>query len=356
VTTNIGVTERVATFVAPADLAPAGGLTGSPPAISAAPAVPNLFSLDVASRVRAIALQAPVGIATRVLPPAPLVATVGVLAATNTTADLNTTGAAAEFMCRLGDAIFRGNSFSNLTMTALLFGVDGRTMRLQDNNASGCVGGLWLLLNGAVPPTGDANLKEYDAFVAALTRFDEALIMVLLGGIYPLPAGVTVTGDATITPTSLFLSNNDLETIPSGGQSSATLFVLANRPVIANTNTVASLVLSGNRLRSQSFRVRTVPLRAPVPTALLVVADLERCAVTGNLLLNENPTGNRDLEGGSLSIIPNSNNTVAGGVAGTSLVTLLAVTGNVLLGTTNLSQLLRSTTAGDTWLPYNSTL
>jgi hypothetical protein len=131
---------------------------------------------------------------------------------------------------------------------------------------------------------------------------------------------------------------------------------LANRPPTTNTDTVVSLVLSGNRLRSQSFRTRTTLLRAAVPTALLVVADLGRCAVTGNLLLNENPTGNRDFEGGSLYIIPNSNSTAAGAVASTSLVMLLAVTGNVLLGTTNLAQLLRSTTAGDTWVSYNSSM
>ena len=73
-------------------------------------------------------------------------------------------------MCRLGDATFRGNKFTDLTMAALMFGVDGKTVRLQDNDATGCVAGLWLSLTGAGAPTGQGNAGEYNTLLTRLHR------------------------------------------------------------------------------------------------------------------------------------------------------------------------------------------
>jgi hypothetical protein len=336
--TNVGV------VAAPAATTAAEATEAAPAAT--ATAATNLFRLDAASRLKALALQTPIGIVVTGSPPAPapLIATAGVLAVVNTTSGI----------CRLGDETFRGNSFTNLTMIGLLVDVDAGIMRVQDNRASGCVAGLWLLLNGLQPPTGVGVQTELNAFTAAIA-FDEFDLIFFGGEIYPIPAGATGKPNPTITPTSLFLTNNEIETIPfSGGQSSTTLFLWTNREVSTTVDTTTSLVLSGNRLRSQSFRARTAPSLAAVPTVAIIVPDSERCAVTGNLILNENFANVAGSSGGSLLIIPNSSSTVPGTGQIISNVSLLAVTGNVLLGTTNLGALLRSPTAGDTWLPYNS--
>jgi hypothetical protein len=328
---------------------------GSPPAVDVAAAAPaaNLFSVDTASRLRLIAAQSPIGIIVRAAPPAPIVATIGVLASSSVVGNLAAESTA--LMCRLGDATFRGNTFTDLTMAALMFGVDGKTVRLQDNDATGCVAGLWVFLTGAGAPIGQGNASEYNTLLTAFTGFREALLALIIGELYPLPAGATGTPAAPINPTSLIMTNNGFEAIPAAGQGNVALFVSANRPASTNPDTTPSLVLSGNRLRSQSFRPRTPATTAtPVPSVLLVTPDNERCAVTGNLILNENLGSVGGVSGGSLIILPNSSTTSPTTGAITSNISLLAVSGNVLLGTTNLGALLRSAAAGDTWLPYNS--
>ncbi len=326
---------------------------GSPPSVDTAPAA-NLFSVDTASRLRLIAAQSPIGIIVRAAPPAPIVATIGVLASTSVVGSLAGAESTA-LMCRLGDATFRGNKFADLTMSMLMFGVDGETVRLQDNDATGCVAGLWVFLTGAGAPTGQGNAGEYNTLLSAFTSFREALLALIIGELYPLPTGATATPAAAINPTSLIMTNNGIEAIPAVGQGNVALFVSANRPASTNPDTTPSLVLSGNRLRSQSFRPRIpVATATPVPSVLLVTPDNERCAVTGNLILNENLGGVGGVSGGSLIILPNSSTTSPTTGATTSSISLLAVSGNVLLGTTNLGALLRSAAAGDTWLPYNS--
>jgi len=282
-----------------------------------------------------------------------------VLAATSLVAtptpSLSNAAARAVLTCRLGDAVIRSNTFSNLGSVALMFGVDGKTLRLQDNNAADCIAGLWLFLLGAVAPTGDGNLAQYTALANALLTFREAVLLLLIGEIYPLPTGVTGPLNAPLNPVSLLLTNNGLEAIPGTAQGSTALFLLVNRPVNATADTSASLVLSGNRLRSKSFRLRTpAASQAPVPTAFLVTPDNERCAITGNLIINENLAGTPGVSGGSLIILPNSTTTAPTTGVITSNIAALAVSGNVLTGTTNLGALLRSQVAGDTWLPYNA--
>jgi len=343
--------------------APPASPPGSPP--SSPPSVPPaLLSLRTADRVRAIAFNAPIGVIVKASPPAPLVVTVGLLACGNTNADLRSTNFSADLICRLGNVAILGNGFSTLTIMALGLDVDGRTMRIQDNNSLGCVAGLLWQLNGAGPPAGASNLTLFDGLMQAITGFAEAEIAMLLGEIYPLPTGVTGTVDSSVTPASLFVIDNQIETILSNGGNAALMLSL-NRTAAGGTDTGASLVLAGNRLRNQSFG--SILLRDRVelaPTAVLAVADKGHCAVTGNLIVNETPSSvadpnvsdSRTLEfsSGSLFIIPNSNSTVRDAPAGSSLVSMLAVTGNVLVGGNNLSQLLRSSTPTDTWVTYNS--
>ena len=339
-------TQPTAAVVAP-PTPPASGVTatGTAPASGAAATTPDtsLFDLDAVSRLKAIAALSPIGVITALPPPPPLVVTVGILAATSAPGVPNP-ATDALLVCRLG-ATFRGNVFTNLTMTAFLFNIDGKTLRLQDNDATGCVFGLWLSVLNARAPTVTST---YNALTAALS-FSESLLAMTIGEWYPLPTGATGTPFDVISPTSLTMTNNGFEVIPSTGQGSAAVFISANRPIVQGTT--VSMVLSGNRLRSQSFTgANPAPSSMPpVPTVLMVMPDSERCAVTGNLILNENFNG-AGTGGGSLVILPN----MPDDGFGPGTLSLLAVTGNVLLGMTNIGALLRPASPGGTWLPYNS--
>jgi hypothetical protein len=346
-----GLAVRELVTAAPPPASPPASPLSSPPS---APILPVLLSLGIGDRVRSIALNDPIGVIAKPDPPAPFVVTVGLLACGNTSADLRANDFSADRICRLGDVAILGNRFSKLTITALGLDVDERTMRFQDNSSIGCVAGLLWQLNGAGPPTGESNLTLFDALMGAVTGFTEARIAMLLGEIYPLPAGVTGKVDTSVTPASLFVIDNQIETILANGGNAALMLSL-NRTAATGADTSASLILAGNRLRNQT--IRSLLFRGQVElasTALLVVADKERCAVTGNLIFNEKLPSAFEVSGGSLTIIPNSNAFVRDAPAGSSRVSMLAVTGNVLEGATNLARLLRSAAPTDTWVAYNS--
>ena len=341
------VTQPSAAVVVPGT-PPASGVAATGTALaSGVPATTldtSLFDLDAVSRLKAIAALSSIGVITTQAPPPPLVATIGILAVTSAPGIPNPTTDAL-LVCRLG-ATFRGNVFIDLTMAAFLFKIDGKTLRLQDNDATGCVFGLWLSVSNARAPTDPI---EYNALTAALS-FSESLLAMTIGEWYPLPAGASGTPFDVISPTSLTMTNNGFEVIPSAGQGSAAVFISANRPIVQGTT--VSIVLSGNRLRSQSFTPAppapsSIP---PVPTVLMVMPDDERCAITGNLILNENFSG-AGISGGSLVILPNTSSPFGGVV---STISMLAVAGNVLVGTSNLNVLTRPAAfSGGNWTPYN---
>jgi hypothetical protein len=342
------VTTPGAPVVAPPVVAPP---VVAPPVPSPPAAVADLLSLPIIDRIRNIVLNAPPGLIVKVEPPAPMIATLGLLACGTTTFRFAAAGATSH-ICRLGDATFEGNTFANLTISAFGLNVDVGTMRIQDNRSTGCVSGLLLTLNGAGSPAGTSNQTLYSSLTQTISGYTEALIGLLLGEIYPLPSGVSDTVDSSVTAASLFVTGNQIETLSSSAGSNTALFVSANRTNATGGDTTASLLVTNNRLRNRTGSLRLSTL-TPAPTALLSVEDQARCAVTGNLVFNER-TLLIEIHGGSLYIIPNSNTAVAGAVANTSTVNWLAVTGNVLMGPNNLSQLLRPPPATDTWVPYNA--
>jgi hypothetical protein len=340
---DVAAGTAASTGVAAAPTPPSAGSAGASASPSVSDAAANLFAVDTASRLKAIAALSPVGVIVKAAPPAPVISTIGILASSSLAGNIVS-------MCRLGDAMFRGNAFTDLTMPALMFEVDSKTLRLQDNDATGCVAGLWMFLTGGGAPTG-ANAVAYDTLLSAMI-FREALLAVIIGELYPLPAGATATPAGAVNPSFLTMTNNGFEAIPSVGQGNVAVFISANRPITTEPDTTVSLLLSGNRLRSQSFKLATTASSTlPVPTVFIVMPDDERCAITGNLILNENLGGTDGItSGGSLVVLPNT--PADGTTPGT--IRLLAIAGNVLRGTTNLGVLRRSSTAGDTWLPYNS--
>jgi hypothetical protein len=363
--TTAAVTISAAPVVTPPVVAPpvfAPPVTPPPvvaPPLSSPPAaVVDLLSLPITDRIRNIVFNAPPGLIVKVEPPAPMIATLGLLACGTTTFRFAAADATSH-ICRLGDATIEANTFGNLTISALGLNVDVGTMLIHDNQSKGCVSGLLLTLNGAGSPAGASNQTLYSALTQTITGYTEALIALLLGEIYPLPSGVSDTVDASVTAASLFVTGNQIETLSESAGSNTALFVSANRTSATGGDTSASLIVANNRLRNGtgSFLVRIVVGASleptPAPTVLFSVADSARCAVTGNLVFNE-PPPLRVIHGGSLYIIPDTNATVPGAAADTSTVSSLAVTGNVLMGPNNLSQLLRPAPATDTWVAYNA--
>jgi hypothetical protein len=243
--------------------------------------------------------------------------------------------------CRLGDCLIEGNSYDNFT-AALVGRIDARTARITANKVVNCVAGIWVELAGYTPPSPSKMSEQLQQIVTALRFFEEtSVVATLVNALQPdsVPAGVSVT------PGTLFVTENEIEAMPDNNQGSTALMILANRAVVPGQDTSVSLVIANNRLRNQSPRQPNVPLQPVPPTTLLVIADAARCAVTGNLIFYEQ--GGRDVAGDSLDIITNS---------GTQ-ARLLAITGNVLLGATTITELVRSDDpANGNWLLYNSFL
>ena len=250
----------------------------------------------------------------------------------------------ASINCQLGTASLRNNTFSNLTM-AVYGVVDTDTLRLQDNEASQCVGGFWLQLTGWNPPD---DPKANQLFLQGWTPtagFAEKFILDVVGSTYPFPQDATV-GVARIGsagPISLFVIGNQVEPMPAPGNGSAALLILGNLPVPVSppADTRVSLLISNNRLRTRTHS----------PVALLLVPEEVRCAVTGNLILNElfaNFTGFGFTYGPSLWLMP------GGAIPNT---TSLTVVGNVLQGSSDLAVLTRTDIPAGTpadWTTYNA--
>jgi len=270
--------------------------------------------------------------------PKPMVITVGCLADFHS--NLNVSGQ-PYLPCLLGDVSIRNNTFSNLTWP-IYASADLTTARVQDNNATNCVAGYWFELAYSQAPQGDI-LKQFGTVMNAIEAFGEEIHLQGLAPLYPLPTApllIASPPDALrpTTTASFFITNNQMEALPSVGQGSVGLLLYANRPIIENVDTSASLIISANRFSNQSLTM---------PTVLLTVADLERCAVTGNLIFNQSHRpGSGAVDAQSLIIIPNSP------VRGAHL---LAVTGNAFLGPTDLDEIFRIGVLPDTWSSYNAT-
>ena len=267
----------------------------------------------------------------------PFVVTVGCLAMYNLETSATSNESAGTLICQLGDASLRDSTFTNLTMA--LYGLaDMGTLRLQDNGVAQCTAGFWLLLAGWQEPSDPKALQLFDEVWTETVMFDEFLILDAMGLIYPPPAGAAsgAPPDVVSVPTSLFINGNQVEPVPQTANGSSALLILGNRPVSQTADTSVSLLISGNRLRSRSG-----PQAA---TALLLVPEQERCAISGNLILSEN-SGTADA-GPSLWLVSDS---ISKGTE------LLSVVGNVLQGRSDLATLTRTgITPAQSWAVYNA--
>ncbi len=242
--------------------------------------------------------------------------------------------------CELGDSLIQGCQFSNLTMPVFTLFASFGALRMQDNHVQASLSGFWFYLPDATFPSERLAGDDFKQFWGTILTAEEVLLATIAVG-YPPPAGVTIGsgGAQTPGPSSLFLVSNQIEALPRSGKapdSSLALFVYGNRRPVENADPSFALLMSANQLRSFSG--------PSVPTAFIVVPNPARSAITGNLVMND---ANREFNGAdpSLWLVPNS----------TVGVALLSVTGNVLLGPSNIDHSKRfGLQPVQSWLLHNA--
>jgi hypothetical protein len=249
----------------------------------------------------------------------------------------------------LQDASFRDNLFAGLTIAALVFS-DSNVVVFEDNTVRECYVGYVILpldIDPLVTRGGDLrerarSIGRQRRSIAAATSVPlplaSFLLAVFLVRSYPLPREFDVSGalkeaERPEVPRglqlALHISGNTIDAFVPNGPSGIGLWV--------EGSTGSMMTLSANKMRSRTS------VEAPdfdLSTAL--INNIERCAITGNLILNEGISANS---------------------SGTSLILdttspAVVITGNVFQGTPTLPT--RPATNPptpppmDTWLFFNT--
>jgi hypothetical protein len=258
---------------------------------------------------------------------------------------------------RLDGGSFSGNVFERVTLAVAAM-ADIGTIRLHGNTVASSIGGFWIKtsevpefrfsVGNTLPADGDPLWLDL-----ALSN-QECFVLMLLGLIYPLPAGAgTTVSQQPAGPASIFTTDNHITALPPdqtrAGEGTSSLAVMTG-PTQVDTDAGAALAISANRFQAR--------LAFQYPSVLLSYSG--RCAVTGNLISAES---SGDSPATSLLIVPEGFRiTQPAGPSPSILARHLTASGNVLEGTTNLGDLIRpdNTTPPlaapfNTWLPFNST-
>jgi hypothetical protein len=249
----------------------------------------------------------------------------------------------------LNEACICDNTFQNLSFAVAGAAQLGK-LALRGNRITSCFAGFWLEHQTFLPPSYNFSDVPRATNWSDLSRlvlgFNEFTIGVTVALTFPLPSGVdaqalakTLQAAPPAGPASLEVTNNRIEAVPPDPifQGGTALILLLNRPRgDAQIDTTTALVCASNELHgaergNQGF----------TPVALIVSDG--PTSLTGNLILSES-SDNRC----SLILLPGAGQESVGG---------LAVTGNVLIGATNLGQTTRFDNLPaplNTWVPFNS--
>ena len=295
----------------------------------------------------------------------PVIITIGVLGGESWLGDVGT------LPCALGEAAIRTTRFTGLTFATWL-SPTAKTLRLQDNTVTRGVAGFWLGLPGAtVPPRPAADTSQ---MFESTILFEEFLLAMTLGFIFPLPSASAVASrrladsgrligteqviKATASPpqpiTLLVMGNeidlpgNATEDNPQPTVSAGLMLSLyqdskqSEKSLSASPHPVA-VILSANRV--------TCGAGLDTPAVLLLLPNGQPCAITGNIITNttvERLGAEPELVRAAPSlwlIVANSG----------EVADLLTVTGNVLVGASDLSSFRRNLAENRTgWSRYNA--
>ncbi len=224
------------------------------------------------------------------------------------------------------DGALDGNEFHNLTFAALV-AADIGVFRVQGNRVTQCAGGFWLEPSDfRLPEEDNIDQASFLSYYDALIGFWEVLIPSFSWGAFPWPAGDgagPTTNVESLGQLALSITDNRIEAIlASSTLPGAALVLLLSQEIREGSTTSASLILASNELRG---------LSASIPVVLLAIngGNSDRSngptALTGNLVINR---------GLHPSLILYALERTETGIGG------LAITGNVLIGLTTVSQLM----------------
>jgi hypothetical protein len=181
----------------------------------------------------------------------------------------------------LQDAVIRDNRFTGLT-TAMLILADTGMVRVETNTVLQCISGFWLTpieLGKVWEGNGET---AFLGFLFPLPDFFDARNLA-----QKLESGIDNFLGIDRLSLSLHVSGNDIDTLIAEGSqvlSGSSLVVAGNKRPEDNRDrfTTSSVLLTANKFRSYIPEENSSFSRGTV-----LISNVERCIVTGNLILNE---------------------------------------------------------------------
>jgi hypothetical protein len=233
----------------------------------------------------------------------------------------------------LQDAVIRDNRFAGLT-TAILAIADTGIVRLESNTVVQCISGFFL-----APFELDNKLISQRAFLGILfplpTFFDSSKLTRKLEGDLQQIQGFDRLS------LSLHVLANDIDTQVTSDQASSilsgsSLVIAGNKrnPDHPMIRTTSSAIVTANKFRNNHNIEQ-------VAAATVSISNINHCAISGNLILNEARSGK------AIDVVPDV----------VSAVSAIAVTGNIFQGAVNLPE--RRNDLGDplnTWKFLNTVI
>ena len=294
----------------------------------------------------------------------PVIATVGVLASDYISGENRVS-------CSLGDGVLRGNRFTGLTVGTWISSI-AQTLRVENNVISGGVAGFWLQTPGYYGPQSPVPATTY---FPQSYEFEEFLFVFELAPYLQPPASAAnalgssaMTGAgsagsaapaqpallrqaaslASANDFTIFLLGNRFETSAApdsatqGSGCSAALMLALDTQNTGETSAQGSVaaIISANHLTAASGIF--------APTAQIVLAYALPCAITGNIVRNIGPS---PLSTGTVIPTPSLWVVADGSQNG---ITQLSISGNVVNGISDLTQLTRPGQPAGGWSNYNA--
>jgi hypothetical protein len=260
--------------------------------------------------------------------------------------------------CELGESTISGSEFDGFTFGTYI-SARMSILRLQDNIIKNGLAGLWLEVPGFAQPFSVA--QGTGIYYNTMLLFEEYQLLVALASAFRAPTPPRGSPPAGSPPAgspafSLLLTGNQVDVRQQAqtlGASAALRLALYHEERPAQPLT--SVIVSSNRLYG-GMAGAVNPSGGPsvgtaIPAALMTMMRGTPCSITGNVIINRGgidagPNLPRGSEAPSLWLV------VSGSVDGTEQ---LAVTGNVLHGTSDLALMRRfGAQPLETWSPVNA--
>jgi hypothetical protein len=341
---GVGATNAL-TMEAPARVGAAEGVSAAaasaPPAAAGPAAVTpaaTLTSADLLEQRTLAAWESVIALKQGQGPSPPVIATAGFLAADAGSPSLNV----ADLPCYLGDCAIEDNGFDNVS-----FGVFAAatfdSLRIQDNLCVGASGGIWVTLTGAVTPRPNQSVPVYPTYYPAAENFEECQLLRAFSSALSPPQGASSgrprpgISRRFIGPTRLnaiTVSGNNVQNntfvpvtsppTPHAVSSCALLLALCQGVSDFLVPNESSAAVSANLFRSGSG--------FEAPSVLVTLGNDPSFAMTGNVVANAVFEPGAGREPGMQPALSIEASAVFRGIG---------ASGNVIKGTSNLSQLPR---------------